>query len=401
MTSAVVLPTPPRFPRVLLPASLPDNPTDLEAAQASGWFSALRKALTEMHPEGVMAALSASGMRGRGFPGVPLGDKWESCRRAQGDRKYVVVNAYQADPSVVTDRVLIERNPYAVFEGAAIAAFTVGAQEIIFAVRAEATDAIRTLEAAIAVAQKAGYLGDNVLNSGLELQASVRALEGSYMIGEETVLLKGLEGKRGHPEQQPPYTTTRGLWGKPTLIHGPQTFAAVPTIINGGNEEYPETAPRAFAGTILVQISGAVVQPGVYKLPSTARISNALDSAGGARPEADLNALNLARKLNDGEAIVIPTRKAPAAASTAVSTSSPGSPGATARPGKINLNVATVEQLDTLPGIGPALAQRIVDYRNQNGPFKKIEEVKNVKGIGDSLFDGIKTLITTDDVEGQ
>ncbi len=156
-------------------------------------------------------------------------------------------------------------------------------------------------------------------------------------------------------------------------------------------------APRVTAtvAQIQVQVSGAVIQPGVYKLPSTARISNALDSAGGARPDADLNALNLARKLNDGEAIVIPTRKAPAPASTAASTSSPGLPGATARPGKINLNVATVEQLDTLPGIGPALAQRIVDYRNQNGPFKKIEEVKNVKGIGDSLFDGIKGLITT------
>ncbi len=291
MTNAVILETPARFPRVLLPANLPSNPTDLEAAQASGWFSALRTAITELKPEGVIAALSASGMRGRGFPGVPLGDKWESCARAEADRKYVVVNAFQSDPAVLTDRILLERNPYAVFEGAAIAAFTVGAQEIIFAVRAEATDAIRTLEAAFAIARQAGYLGDNVMGTGLELQASVRPLEGSYMLGEETVLLKGLEGRRGQPDQQPPYTTTQGLFGKPTLIHGPQTFAAVPTIVNGGIAEYLETSPKAFAGTVLVQISGAVVQPGIAEVPLGVTLREVLDTAGGVPASRRLKAV--------------------------------------------------------------------------------------------------------------
>ncbi len=281
MTNVVLLPTPPRFPRILLPANLPDNPTDLEAAQASGWFSALHRAITQLHADGVLEAVAASGMRGRGDRGVPLGDKWESCARAKSDEKYVVVNAFQSDPSVLTDRVLLERNPYAVFEGAAIAAFTVGAREIVFVVRAEAEDAIRTLESAIAIARQAGYLGDNVLNSGQALDASVRPLEGSYMLGEETVLLKGLEGRRGQPEQQPPYTTQRGLWGKPTLIHGPQTFAAIPTIVNGGNDEFAETSPRAFAGTVLVQISGAVVQPGIAEVPLGATLAEVLDVAGG------------------------------------------------------------------------------------------------------------------------
>jgi NADH:ubiquinone oxidoreductase subunit F (NADH-binding) len=291
MTNAVMLEAPARFARVLLPANLPANPTDLEAAQASGWFAALRAAITELKPQGVLEALSTSGMRGRGFPGVPLGEKWESCAQAWSDRKYVVVNAFQSDPSVLTDRILIERNPYAVFEGAAIAAFTVGAQEIIFAVRTEATDAIRTLEAAIAVAAQAGYLGDNVLGTGMELHASVRALEGSYMLGEETVLLKGLEGQRGQPEQQPPYTTTRGLFGKPTLIHGPQTFAAVPTIINGGQAEFAETSPRAFAGTVLVQISGAVVQPGIAEIPLGVTLREVLDTAGGILASRRLKAV--------------------------------------------------------------------------------------------------------------
>jgi NADH:ubiquinone oxidoreductase subunit F (NADH-binding) len=291
MTNAVMLETPARFARVLLPANLPSNPTDLEAAQASGWFSALRTAITELKPEGVIAALSASGMRGRGFPGVPLGDKWESCARAGADRKYVVVNAFQSDPAVLTDRILIERNPYAVFEGAAIAALTVGASEIVFAIRTEATDAIRTLEAAFAIARQAGYLGDNVLGTGLELQATVHPLEGSYMLGEETVLLKGLEGRRGQPEQQPPYTTTRGLFGMPTLIHGPQTFAAVPTIINGGISDFAETSPRAFAGTVLVQISGAVVQPGIAEVPLGVTLREVLDTAGGVPASRRLKAV--------------------------------------------------------------------------------------------------------------
>ena len=291
MTNAVLLPTPPRFPRVLLPANLPENPTGLDSAQASGWFSALHRAITELHPEGVLAALAASGMRGRGTRAVSLGDKWESCARANAERKYVVVNAFQSDPSVLTDRVLIERNPNAVFEGAAIAAFTVGAGEIVFAIRAEATEAIKALETAIAVARQAGYLGENVLGSGFALDASVRPLEGSYMLGEETVLLKGLEGQRGMPEQQPPYTTTRGLWGKPTLIHGPQTLAAIPTIVNGGDETFVETSPRAFAGTVLVQISGAVVQPGIAEVPLGATLHEVLDVAGGVPSNKRLKAV--------------------------------------------------------------------------------------------------------------
>lgn len=291
MTDAVILPAPPRFPRILLPANLPDNPTDIDAAQASGWFSALRRAITELRPEGVLAALAESGMRGRGSPGLTLGAKWAACARTQSDRKYVVVNAFQSDPAVLTDRILLERNPYAVFEGAAVAAITVGAQEIVFAVRAEATDAIETLDSAIAVARRAGYLGEDVLGSGLALHASVQGLEGSYMLGEETVLLKGLEGRRGHPEQQPPFTTTRGLWGKPTLIHGPQTFAAIPTIINGGSEEFPETSAHAYAGTVLVQIFGAVVQPGIAEVPLGATLHEVLDVAGGVPSPRRLKAV--------------------------------------------------------------------------------------------------------------
>jgi NADH:ubiquinone oxidoreductase subunit F (NADH-binding) len=299
MTSAAILTTPARFPRLLLPATPPANPLDLEAATAAGAFTALQNAVDELQADGVIKALVESGMRGRGGSGVPIGEKWRACAQAgagavagaEAGGRYVVVNAYQADPAVMTDRVLIETNPYAVIEGAAIAAFAVGASGVVVAIRAEATDAIRTIEKAIAAAEAAGYIGANVLGTGTEILFSVRPMQGSYMLGEETVLLKGLEGKRGQPEQQPPYTTTRGLFGKPTLVHGPQTFAAVPTILSGGIEGFAETGARSFAGTVLVQISGAVAQPGVAEVPFGVTIREILDVAGGVPAPHKLKAL--------------------------------------------------------------------------------------------------------------
>ncbi len=285
MTTATILPTPATFPRVLLPANPRANPIDLAAAVEAGAFAGLRAAVEDLKADGVINAIAESGMLGRGGSGIGrsrgVGEKWRACARATSDQHYVVVNAYQSDPAVLTDRVLIETNPFAVLEGAAIAAYAVGASEVIVAVRVEAADSIRVLETAIAAAEEAGYLGGDVLGSGTEIRVSVKPLQGAYMLGEETVLLKGLEGKRGQPEQQPPYTTTRGLFGKPTLIHGPQTFAAVPTILNGGLAGFAETSPRAFAGTVLVQLSGAVVHPGIAEVPFGTTIREIVALAGG------------------------------------------------------------------------------------------------------------------------
>jgi NADH:ubiquinone oxidoreductase subunit F (NADH-binding) len=293
MTSTTILATPARFPRLLLPATPPADPLDIDAAVAAGAFAALRIAVEQLKPDGVIGALTESGMRGRGSGGRPIGEKWLACARAgvapaavatpgtAAPTRYVVVNAYQSDPAVMTDRVMLESNPYAVIEGAAIAAFAVGASEVVVAVRAEATEAIRAVQTAAAAAESAGYLGENVLDSGAEIRVSVKPLRGSYMLGEETVLLKGLEGRRGQPEQQPPYTTTRGLFGAPTLIHGPQTFAAVPTILSGGLAGFPETGARVFAGTVLVQISGAVARPGIAEVPFGVTLREVLDVAGG------------------------------------------------------------------------------------------------------------------------
>jgi len=292
MTSANVLPTPDKWPHLLLPAATGSGsatgsgaagaaPTDIDAAVAAGAFKGLTEAIKDMTAGEIVAALAASGLRGRGGAGFPTSEKWRACALSAADRRYVVVHAYQADPAVFTDRVLLERNPYAVLEGAAIAAVAVGASDIIVALHAEASEAIATLETAIREAHEAGYLGDDVLGSGRDIHVELKPLQGAYMLGEETVLLKGIEGKRGQPEQQPPYPTTRGLYGKPTLVHNAQTFAVVPGIITGGPGSYGDVAAKGGQGTVLVQISGSVANPGLAEVPLGTTIGEIVALAGG------------------------------------------------------------------------------------------------------------------------
>ncbi|MGD0019663.1 MAG: NADH-ubiquinone oxidoreductase-F iron-sulfur binding region domain-containing protein [Candidatus Limnocylindrales bacterium] len=299
MTSANVLPTPDKWPHLLLPPASGSGaagaggaaPTDLDAAVAAGAFKGLTEAIRAMTAGEIVAALAASGLRGRGGAGFPTSEKWRACALAQADRRYVVVHAYQADPAVFTDRVLLERNPYAVLEGAAIAAIAVGASDVIVALRAEWTEAVTTLETSIREAQDAGYLGDDVLSSGRDIHVEVRPLQGAYMLGEETVLLKAIEGRRGQPEQQPPYPTTRGLYGKPTLVHNAQTFAVIPGIVTGGPGSYLEAEAKGSAGTVLVQISGSVANPGLAEIPLGTTIGEIVALAGGVPAPHSVKAL--------------------------------------------------------------------------------------------------------------
>jgi NADH:ubiquinone oxidoreductase subunit F (NADH-binding) len=289
MTAPHVLAIPAQWPRLLLPHEA--APSDIDAALAAGAFKGLTEAIKDMTAGEIVAALASSGLRGRGGAGFPTGEKWRACALAKADRRYVVVHAYQADPAVLTDRILLERNPYAVLEGAAIAAVAVGASEIVVALRAEWTQAIGVLETAVREAQDAGYLGDDVLGSGRDIHVQVVPLQGAYMLGEETVLLKGIEGRRGQPEQQPPYTTTKGLYGKPTLVHNPQTYAVVPGIITGGPESYLAAGANGGMGTVLVQISGSVATPGLAEVPLGTPIGAIVALAGGVPEPHTVKAL--------------------------------------------------------------------------------------------------------------
>jgi NADH:ubiquinone oxidoreductase subunit F (NADH-binding) len=251
---ADMLKTPSSWPTILLERAAAKDPTDLDAAVRASAFDGLRRAVRDLGPTGTIATISASGLRGLGGSGFPTGDKWRTAANTDAPRRYVVANGYGADPAAGTDRFLMEHDPFAVIEGAAIAAFATGATEAIIAVRAEASETIRRLEAAIAAAEEAGFIGFDVLGSGHDLTITVRPVQGAYMLGEETVLLKALEGKRGQPEQRPPHPAERGLHGMPTVVNNVQTLATVPWIIREGADRFGATGVGRARGTILLQV---------------------------------------------------------------------------------------------------------------------------------------------------
>jgi NADP-reducing hydrogenase subunit HndC len=278
-----VLRTPASWPRILLARAGAKDPTDLDAAVAAGAFDALRRAFRDLGGAGTIAAVTASGLRGRGGAGYPTGDKWRTAATTEATKRYVVANGYAADPASHTDRTLMLRDPYAVIEGAAIAANAIGAQEAFIAVRGEDAEVIAALSTAIGYATDAGFLGDDILGSGRELWMTVRPVQGAYMLGEETVLLKALEGKRGQPEQRPPYPAVHGLDDKPTVVNNVQTLAAVPWILREGPQAFRATGSTRAPGTVLVQVR-APAKDGVAEVPLGTPLREVV-KLGGKMPE--------------------------------------------------------------------------------------------------------------------
>jgi NADH-quinone oxidoreductase subunit F len=248
------LKTPATWPTILLERATAHDPTDLDAATRAGAFGGLRRVIRDLGSAATIATVAAAGLRGRGGAGFPAAHKWRIAATTDAPRRYVVVNGYGADPATGTDRYLLERDPFAVIEGAVIVAFAIGAGDVIIAVRAEASEAIRRLESAIGAAEEAGFIGFDVLGSGFDVTVSIRPVQGAYMLGEETVLLKALEGKRGQPEQRPPHPAERGLFDLPTVVHNVQTVAALPWIIRNGADAFKATGALDSPGTILVQL---------------------------------------------------------------------------------------------------------------------------------------------------
>jgi len=273
-----ILPTPTTWPSILLGDAADGSGRPGRADEAPP-FAALRQAIAGHGPIGTIGAVVASGLRGRGGGGYPTGEKWRAAAAMDASRRYVVANGYGADPAVTTDRTLMERRPAAVVEGAAIAAFAIGASEAIIAVRAEATAAIAALEAAIAAGEAAGRLGPDAIAPGRDLIVRVRTVQGAYMLGEETVLLKALEGRRGQPEQRPPHPTERGLFGAPTVVQNVQTLAALPWIFRHGPEAFAATGAPHSPGTILVQVRGPE-RTGIAEVPLGTRLGDIVDLGG-------------------------------------------------------------------------------------------------------------------------
>jgi bidirectional [NiFe] hydrogenase diaphorase subunit len=243
------------------------DPEKLEDYLAHGGYQALYKALTEMSPEEVCDEIARSGLRGRGGAGFPTGTKWHLVRKEQSDTKYVVVNGDEGDPGAYMDRTVMEDNPHQVLEGMMIAAYAVGAQHGYFYIRGEYPIAVDRIRGAIRAARRSGILGKSVLGLDFSFNADVRIGAGAFVCGEETALLHSIEGKRGMPRMRPPYPSTSGLWGKPTVINNVETMANIPSILLSGADWYSAIGTAKSKGTKVFALAGQLTNTGLIEVP--------------------------------------------------------------------------------------------------------------------------------------
>ncbi len=241
-------------------------PTSLEDYRAHGGYQGLERAL-RMGPEATVQEVERSGLVGRGGAAFPTGRKWALAAR-EAPPRYVVCNADESEPGTFKDRVLLEKDPFAVIEGLTIAAYAVGAERGYFYIRGEYPEAYRTLLQALEAARAAGYLGERILGTDFSFDVEVRRGAGAaYVCGEETALFNSIEGYRGEPRNRPPFPTQVGLFRRPTAINNVETLASVPPILVRGGEWYARLGTLRSKGTKLVCVSGHVARPGVYEVP--------------------------------------------------------------------------------------------------------------------------------------
>ena len=279
--SLPILPGARDWPSLLLARAGVDPEGGIEAAEQAGAWSAYRKAVASLTPDGVISMISESGLRGRGGAGYPTGNKWRDCAAQPERQRYVVANGFEADPGAQLDRALMETDPHAVVEGVAIASWAIRADAAIIVVQPSAATAAGRLRRAITEAEARGYIGAEAIETGRPLSVEVRELAGSFVVGEETVLLRALEHRRAQPDQRPPHPTRKGLWGRPTVVNNVKTLAAVPWIVSHGAGAYASLGSPEAPGTTLVQLAGAIRKPGIVEVPLGVSIREVLDGPGG------------------------------------------------------------------------------------------------------------------------
>ncbi len=238
----------------------------LEVYRANGGYASVEKALKTMQPDQVTDEVKKSGLRGRGGAGFPTGMKWGFLAKPEGVNRYLVCNADESEPGTFKDRYLMEKIPHALIEGMITSSYALGAKSSYIYIRGEYFYVARIVEAAIAEAYAAGWLGKNILGTDFSHDCYVQVGGGAYICGEETALLESLEGKRGNPRIKPPFPAVAGLWGCPTVVNNVETIAAVVPIINMGGEEYAKIGIGKSTGTKLISASGHINKPGVYEI---------------------------------------------------------------------------------------------------------------------------------------
>ncbi|WP_206812209.1 NADH-quinone oxidoreductase subunit NuoF [Paradesulfitobacterium ferrireducens] len=261
------------------------NPENIEEYIAKDGYFALAKVLTHMTPEQVIDEVKKSGLRGRGGGGFPTGRKWEFARKALGEPKYVICNADEGDPGAFMDRSILEGDPHAVLEAMCIAGYAVGAKQGYVYVRAEYPVAVKRLEIAIEQARTKGLLGKKLFGTDFYFNIEIRLGAGAFVCGEETSLIRSIQGLRGEPRPRPPFPAAEGLWGKPTLINNVETLANIPHIIRNGSKAFAAIGTERSKGTKVFALAGKIHNTGLIEVPMGTTLREVIFNLGGGIPE--------------------------------------------------------------------------------------------------------------------
>ncbi len=255
-------------------------PEKIEEYVAMGGYASLAKVLTTMSPVDVIKEVSVSKLRGRGGAGFPTGVKWEACRKADGEKKYIVCNGSEGDPEIGMHRSFLESDPHSIIEGMAIAGYAVGADEGYIYLNDRYQIALERLEVAITQAEKLGLLGKKIMGSSFSFSLKVKRGGGAYVCGEETALLNSLEGSFGEPRPRPPFPVEKGLFDKPTVVNNLETLATIPSIILKGGKWFSQIGTTSSKGTKIVALSGNVAQTCWVEVPLGTSIKDVIDTFG-------------------------------------------------------------------------------------------------------------------------
>ena len=256
----------------------------IDEAIAAGDYMALAKVLSGMSGDDVIAEIKASGLRGRGGAGFPTGIKWETSKNAPGDEKYVVCNADEGDPGAFMDRSVLEGDPHCVLEAMTIAGYCVGAHQGFIYVRAEYPIAVERLEIAIKQAREYGLLGKNILGSGFDFDIEIRLGAGAFVCGEETALMKSIEGFRGEPRPRPPFSATCGVFSKPTVLNNVETWANISPILLNGAKWFASIGTEGSKGTKVFAVGGKIHNVGLVEVPMGTTLRTIIYEIGGGIP---------------------------------------------------------------------------------------------------------------------
>jgi NADH-quinone oxidoreductase subunit F len=256
------------------------DPEDIDHYLANDGYLGFEK-VVNMNPVEVIECLKVSGFRGRGGAGFPTYKKWELCRGALGETKYVICNADEGDPGAFMNRALIESDPHAVLEGMLIGGYVIGGSKGVVYVRAEYPLAIKRLKRAIEQMRAYGLLGQNILGTGFSFDITIKEGAGAFVCGEETALIASIEGERGMPRPRPPYPAVSGLKGCPTLINNTETFGTIPTIVRNGGEWFQQFGTDGNYGTKTFSLVGKARYTGLIEVPLGMTIREIVFDIGG------------------------------------------------------------------------------------------------------------------------